>query len=187
MRKLTATLLVSACLIGPAMSQRLDIDLSKLPPDVAASVLKAEQERKDKSGMKMPASAEEAEKYAQIGEHVAKAVAATAKGLSMEVNDFVKTPVGWWVGIFVFWYFLGAKLWGIVGGILFWIVSNTMLWKAYKSMFIGRPVLTRTEGSTKIYENRSYKFESPDAKGGIGIALIVMFVAANIASLLIIF
>lgn len=177
--------LLATVLVGPAMAQSMNIDLTKLPPDVAAAVVKAEQERK--AGIQVPTTAEEAEKYATVGKHVAEAISATAKGLSIEANEFVKTPVGWWTFIFVFWYFLGAKLWHIVGGIMFWIVSSSMLWNSMKHFFMQRKVLVAENGKEKKYEYKTYTFRSDEAKTVSAMVHFVTFVAVTITSLLLVF
>ncbi len=182
MKTLRLVLLTSVCLVGSAMAQSMNIDLGKLPPEVAASVLKAEQERK--GGVQLPTTAEEAEKYAKVGEQVAKAVSATAKGLSIEVNEFVKTPVGWWTFIFVFWYFLGAKLWHIVGGTLFFAITSIIAWKSFKTFFITQHVISEKNGEKKY---GPYEFNSGDAKVMSAIAHIAIAAAITITSLVLIF
>jgi len=182
MKTVRIALLGSVCLVGSAMAQEMRIDLGKLPPEVAASLLKAEQDRK--GGVQLPTTIEQAEQYAKIGEHVASAVAATAKGLSIEVNEFVKTPVGWWTFIFVFWYFLGAKLWHIVGGILFWSIGTIVTWKSFKTFFITRHLISERNGEKKY---GSYEFNSSDAKAMSAVTHTVIFAAITITSLILIF
>jgi hypothetical protein len=185
MRRLASVLLLSACISGPAMAQSMTIDLSKMPPEVSAAVLKAQQDAK--GGIKPPSSIEEAEKYADFGKHVAEAISATAKGLSIEVNDFVKTPVGTWAFVFVFWYFLGHKIWAIFGGVVFWIALNSMLWKSYRHFLMEHQVLKSTNGTEKVYEYQSYDFKSRDAKTGCAWAHTFLFVLVNLSCMLIIF
>jgi len=185
MKTLRVVLLASACFTNPALAQSMSVDLSKLPPDVAAALIKAEQERK--GGIKAPTTAEELAQYAKIGEQVGAAVAATAKSLSVEVNEFVKTPVGWWTFIFIFWYFLGAKLWHIVGGILFWSASSLMIWKSLKYFHIPRRVLVSTNGKEKKYEYQSFKWNSDEAKTLSAIAHLIIFTAITVTSLILVF
>jgi hypothetical protein len=187
MKTVRIALLASVCLAGQAIAQEMRLDLSKLPPEVAAQVIKAEQERKAGSGsVPLPTTVEQAEQYAKIGEQVSRAVATTAKGLSIEVNEFVKTPVGWWVSVFMLWYFLGAKLWHIVGGILFWIASTTMLWKSAKQFLMERRVLVSDNGKEKTYTYKTYEFRSNEAKGFVGFAHILMFAIVSIATIILV-
>jgi len=185
MKTLRIVLLTSVCLTGSALTQEMRLDLSKLPPDVAAQVLKAEQDRK--GGVQLPSTVEQAEQYAKIGEHVASAVAATAKGLSIEVNEFVKTPVGWWTFIFVFWYFLGAKLWHIIGGILFWIASTIMIWKSLKTFHMQRKVLVAENGKEKTYDYKTFAFKSDEARTTSACVHFVTFAIVTLVSLLLVF
>ncbi len=185
MKTVRMVLLGSVCLTGSAIAQEMRIDLGKLPPEVAASLLKAEQDRK--GGVQLPTTIDQAEQYARVGEQVAKAVSATAKGLSIEVNEFVKTPVGWWTFIFVFWYFLGAKLWHIVGGILFWSASNIMLWKSAKQFLMQRRVVVTENGKEKTYAYKTYEFKSSDAKTFLGVAHVIAFGVITIVTAVMIF
>lgn len=185
MKTVRAVLLATVCLISPANAQNMNIDLTKMPPDVAAAIVKAEQERK--TNIKVPSTIDEAKKYAEIGEQVGTAIAATAKALSVEVNDFVKTPVGWWAFIFVFWYFLGAKLWHIVGGIIFWTIFTFMIWKSLKYFHIPRRVLVAVNGKEKRYEYQDFKWKSNEAKALSATVHASFFVVFTIVSLFLVF
>jgi len=193
MKTFRVALLASVCFVGTAMAQEMKIDLGKLPPEVAAQLLKAEQDRKASEKEKgtvplaVPTTVEQAAEYAKFGDQIAKGVAATAKGLSIEANEFVKTPVGWWTFIFIFWYFLGAKLWHIVGGILFWIASTAMIWKSLRTFHMPRKVLVSENGKEKKYEYQVFNFKSQDAKTASAVMHFITFAVATLVSLILVF
>jgi len=157
----------SLALASAASAQHINIDLGKLDSQTAASVLDAKKQADKESIAAIPKAME----WAETGTAVATALSATAKALSVEVNEFVKTPVGKWAMIFLFWYLLGHKIWAIVGGTLVWVTLMTLIVKSYRRMFITRRILVSETGvginRVRTYaESAPYKFTSAESRGG---------------------
>ena len=157
-----------------ASAQQMTVDLSKLPPDVSATLLKAQQAiaQQEKAAtatvvQNIP-TVTQAEQWSNVGQNLANAIGAVAKTLSIEVNDFVKTPVGWWAFAFIFWYFLGNTFWHIIGGCLVWLTLGV-------------------ENKIKKYEYVKYEFKSDDARTMSACVHVGAFVLVSIAMLIIIF
>ena len=156
-------------IMSKAQAQEITVDLKKIDPNLAAKILDAQKKSSDPKPAFTP---DEAQKWSEIGESVAKAIAATAKGLSIEVNDFINTPVGKWSLFFVFWYLIGYKLWIIVGGILIWITLGSIILHSFKVFHIPRKKLVSEtksadgKGWERTYEYVPFKFVSNEAKVG---------------------
>lgn len=187
---------------GAVRAQNVNIDLGKLDAATAARVLDAKKSADEKilaaskaAEALKDASPARAKEWADIGESLAKAVAATAKALSIEVNEFVKTPVGWWAMVFIFWYLLGHKLWAIVGGTFMWMTLMYLLWKSYRRFFFTTQVLVKQNADgTKVYEQRGYDWHkdragntSGDARGLAAFMHLTAFTVATLVCMFIIF
>lgn len=86
-----------------AFAQTVQIDLSKIDSGTAAKILEAkkhyenqaEKEKAEKERTKEPVvKPDDVAKWAEVGKQLSAGVAETARGLSIEVNEFAKTPVG---------------------------------------------------------------------------------------------
>lgn len=177
MKKLIGAVVLCA-LVGGAQAQEMKVDLSKLPPEVSAKILESQQPT---------VSVSRAKEWADVGENLARAVGATARVLSIEANEFVKTPVGWWAFAFIFWYFLGAKIWSIVGGLLMWCVLGSMIWRSFSIFHRPRQVLVSRENGVEKWAEKSYDFCSGDAKMGSALLHLVVFAILSVASMVIVF
>jgi len=180
---------VSMCMAN-ANAQQITIDLGKLDSKLAARVIEAQQNiKKAEEKIAVPkVTVSQAKEWADVGQNLATAVGATAKALSVEVNDFVKTPVGWWAFAFIFWYFLGANIWAIVGGTITWIALGSVIWHSFRIFHIPqRKLVFEGEGKVKKYDYVKYAFASNDARTLSAIAHTVMFVVLSIVMLVIIF
>lgn len=179
--------LILGCLSMTAHAQSVTIDLSRLSSDRAAQVLQAQKDIEKLNPPAVPVpTVDQAKQWANVGEQVADAISATAKALSISVNDFMQTPVGWWAFVFIFWYFLGAKLWAIIAGCIAWLVLGTIVWKSYRMFHMPNKVLVKQEGNVKTYEYRKFEWRSEDAKTTSACMHVGTFVALSIVMLLII-
>jgi hypothetical protein len=157
---------VVACFltVSPAYAISQNIDLEKIDPDVAAQVLKELQKQKTVAPV---ATITQAKEWASIGEDIAKAVAATAKALSMEVNDFVSTPVGSWAFFLVIWHFIGKTLFSVVLTFVIWAILAGIIWRSFRTFHIPRQLPIKTpEGAITGYETKKYDWKSDQAKVG---------------------
>lgn len=171
-----------------AQAQQVQIDLSKLSADRAAEVLQAQKEATTSSvpAVQVP-TVDQARQWAGIGEEVAGAIAAAAKALSISVNDFMTTPVGWWTFVFIFWYLLGHKLWAIAGGSLVWLILGSVIWRSYRIFHMRNRVLLKEDGKVKTYDYQTYQFASGDGRSWSAVCHAVAFIVLCIVMLVIIF
>jgi len=178
-------LLVCMLLISlPAYAQTVTVDLSQVDSETARRVL-AEKKRID-SGLSPQITIDNVEKWSQVGKNVADAVAATAKGLSVEVNEFIKTPVGKATFFLVAWKFFGAKLWSVIGGTIAWIILSSLIWKSFSIFHRPQKVLVKQENKTKFYEYKAYDWHSHDAKTFSAVVHVLIFCLLTITMLIIV-
>ena len=176
-------LLVCMLLISfPAYAQTVTVDLSQVDNETARRVL-IEKKRID-SGLTPQLTVDNVEKWSQVGKNVADAVAATAKGLSIEANEFIKTPVGKVTFFLITWKFFGAKLWTIIGGIFAWIILGSIIWKSFSIFHLPKKCLVKQEDKIKFYEYKTYSWNSNDAKTFSVIIHVGIFCALSFAMLL---
>mgnify|MGYP001559388868 CR=1 FL=1 len=184
-RVVMATLFSVSMIVGVAHAQTINVDLGKIDSTVAKQVL--DQLKK----VEPPApvvTVDDAKKWASIGEDMGKAIAATAKALGTEVNEFIKTPVGWWVWFFIFWYLFGKKLFAIVGGIVAWIALFSVIWHSFSIFHIPKQTLTdEDKEGQKTYEMKSYEFKSDDRRLGSVWAHGLSAAVVSVVMMLIIF
>jgi hypothetical protein len=185
-----AIFLIAFSIIG-AQAQEMKVDLGKLPPAVAAELLTAQQAITKRTETTVVPTVDQAKQWSDIGTNLATAVGATAHALSMEANDFVKTPVGWWAFAFIFWYFLGHGLWHIIGGLIVWVVLGSVIWRSFRIFHIPNRKVATISGTptdhVKTFEYIKYKFESNDARAVSAIAHVAAFVGLGFIMLLIVF
>ncbi len=175
---------------GVAHAQQVNIDLSKIDSNLAAKIIEAQQQiQKAKEKAEVPkVTVSQAKEWADVGKNLAEAVGATAKALSIEVNDFVKTPVGWWAFAFIFWYFLGAKLWAIFGGTVAWIVLGSIIWHSFRIFHIPqKKLVSEDDAKVKKYQYVKYDFKSDEARTTSACFHVGAFVVLSIAMLIVIF
>jgi|ERR1035437_3324299 hypothetical protein len=189
MKKLSIAIFLIAFSIIGAQAQEMKVDLGKLPPSVAADLLTAQQAiTKHAAETAVPVvTVDQAKQWSDIGTNLATAVGATAHALSMEANDFVKTPVGWWAFAFIFWYFLGAHLWHIVGGLIVWAVLGSVIWHSFRIFHIPNKKVASINGNVRTFEYVKYKFESSDARACSAVVHVVVFLVLSFLMLLIVF
>lgn len=166
------------------------IDLDKLSPSQAADVLKAKQTA-DGNRKEIP-TAKQVSEWTDVGKGVAEAIAAAAKSLAIGVTEFINTPIGWWTMVFVVFYLVGGKLWAIFGGSILWVVLMVLLWRSYRTFFLGKRTLVRTDpDGTQHYDLKRYQFRDDrgGSEGRAAAAAIhtILFVAATIVCALIVF
>ena len=182
-RVAAAALFALAIAATSAHAVSITVDLDKLDKNTAGDVI---EQLKPKPGIlaeaKPPVTAEQAKQWADIGKSVGEAIGATAKALSVEVNDFVKTPVGKWAFFLVFWYVIGHKIWAIVGGITIWIALSLVIWKSFRIFHIPKKeVLKDKDGNEQKIQLVKYEFVSSDSRTVSAVVHVIAFVALSIA------
>lgn len=73
------------------------------------------------------------DEYAQMGERIGKMMGGAAKEVGVQVNEFIKTPVGKWTMAIVIWKYIGAVLVHVIGGLLILITGLAVTYKVYLS------------------------------------------------------
>lgn len=126
--------------------------------------------------------------WAGIGKEVGAAVADTARALSVETNEFVKTPVGKWTAVILLIYFLGAKLWTlwtVFAGIVVWVVLGVVIVRSWR-YYHARSVTTKKEGGETTTVTAGYDFQNSDLRE-VSFALHgIAFVALNVVMMIIV-
>lgn len=170
-------------LIGTAQAgTSVYIDADQLSPEQAKQL----QEIRKAIETKRPIpSVEEMSKYAQLGEAIAKAIGATCKELRVEVNEFVKTPVGWWTMFLIVWKIVGHGLLKGVIATIAWIttiVISLVMWKKYFSMLTVTDKRTLKDGTVEETVRRvpSYSFNSNDGKAVLGVFTVAIPVVMTV-------
>src|SRR3954470_10721136 len=115
---LVMTGVLATSLAFGATAQQTTVDLSKIDSQLAAQILEAQKKGNTIDPKTM---ADQAKEWAGVGKAVGDGIGATARALSIEVNDFIKTPVGKWTFFFLFWYIIGHKMWSVFAGIAIWV------------------------------------------------------------------
>lgn len=161
-------------------AQKINLDLSTIEPELAAQVLKSQQKPAEKTVPVPAVTAKQAKEWADIGENVGKAIAATARALGSEVNEFVKTPVGKWAFFLVFWYVIGQKIWTIVGGTLIWIGLGAVIWRSFRIFHVPKKEVVKGAGGAETVKYMKYEFGGPDARTYSAIAHAAVFCVLSI-------
>lgn len=182
MKKLIA-ILAFVLIAASAQAQNVqNLDLRKLDPQTAADVLRQiNREDKKEAPIVSPGQAQE---WAKVGENIAGAVAATAKALSIEANEFIKTPVGKWTFFFLFWYLVGKKIWMIVGGLLVWTGLGFITWRSAKVFLMPRLKLVSESvdekgKKEKKYDWVSFTYKDQSNKAVVGAFHAIFFVVVS--------
>jgi len=121
-----------------AMAQTSGISaqtLSKMSDSERILVLDMiKKSNENSSSIPVPTSAEEVEKWSNIGNVIGKALSGTAKEMGVAVNEFSKTDVGFMVTVLVVWHFMGTMVVHIFGGILILLVGSIYIHKVSNNM-----------------------------------------------------
>lgn len=155
---LFVTLFLAASTAGAV---QLTVDTDKISPELAAQILEEQKNYKKKGSDK--AIVDHAKEWAGIGKEIGLAFAETARSLSTETNEFIKTPVGQWTLFFIAWYLIGHKMWTILAGIVIWVVLGLAIWRSFKYFHRAQRVLIRQEGDKKEFDLRYYPWDSKSA------------------------
>jgi len=158
------------------------IDLEKLGPADAAAVL----EKKKIAESPVPNIPEPStvEKYAKMGTEIGSALKEVCKVLSVETNEFIKTPVGMGVAGLVLYHYFGKDLIKLILGLLFSFslaVFNTisLYW-----WFSKKKVVVKQEGKMKEFKYiPRYDFNSADSRVGCGVIHVLVYCICIISAL----
>jgi hypothetical protein len=164
-----------------SFATQVTVDTDNLSSQGAARLIELQKQAAEKQ---QPATTEKIEAWVGLGEKVGKAIAATCKELSVQVNEFIKTPVGKMAVAIILWKAVGKDLWHIVGGISCWMVITAILMWSFHFFHMKRKV--KEKDGTVRYEE-SYDFSSDDAKAGSAVVHVIAFVIITGVCMLIVF
>jgi hypothetical protein len=103
-------------------------DAQRAALEAQAAQLRLQNE--EAGGMNLNVEPGEIERYANIGEGVARAIGAAARETGMAVNEFMMTPAGKLAVVLIVWKLIGADLVGGLMAIVFLIVA-TWIYKRF--------------------------------------------------------
>ena len=172
-----------------AFAQNVNIDLSKVDSSTAARILEAKKAIEKNAEAEAAAAAaikkekekpivdvDNVAKWAEVGKQLSAGVAETAKGLSIEVNEFAKTPVGMATFFIIVWKFFGAKVWTVIAATTIWIVMGSIIWRSFAYFHRLQRRLVSEDGKIKKYEYVSYPWTvGKDAKLMSALVHVVAF------------
>lgn len=186
---LIVSALVVLCAVWamPATAQVVTIDLDDLSPEEAAKVLAAKNLAENGPPPTQTAT-ETAEEWVIFGERFAEVIITMCSRLGVEVNEFVKTPVGKIATIVILWKVVGVSLWSIIGGTLAWVVITMILLWSFRFFHMrARVENTDGDGNTTVEYVERYEFSSGDWAAGSAVLHCAFFVAITITCLAIVF
>lgn len=161
---------------------KVTVDLTKLDQNSRNAVLDEIASERVKPALPV-ITVDKAKEWAITGKGIGDAIAASAKAMSVGVNDFIKTPAGTLTVVTIFLYLFGHAFWAAVGGSIVWIVLGCVIWKSFMK-FHGQKIVTDKDGRTTTIE---YDWHSHDAKVWSAIAHAVVFILVSISMTAIIF
>jgi hypothetical protein len=156
----------------------ITINTDNLDSETAAMVLEAE--KKSKKAKEVP-TVDQVEAWVNIGDKVGGAIAATCKQLSVEVNEFVKTPVGMIAVGLIAYKVVGEKLWDVIGGTLAWVVVVMIIGFSFRHFHMREKIVDKSDkDNPQVQYIARYEFKTNDARTtsacihAIGFALITV-------------
>ena len=127
MKKWLLILVLPVMLFAGSQSSISAETLSKMSDRERIKVLDLIKKENEPMGIPMPSSAEEVEKWSNIGNAVGKALSSTAKEMGIAVNDFSKTDVGFLVTFLIVWHFFGSMVVHILSGLFILLIGILFL------------------------------------------------------------
>jgi hypothetical protein len=99
---------------------KVDVDTDGLTNAQKATLIQQVEQMKTEAAPAIKATSksivETADKWVDLGEHIGKALGGTAKEIGVEVNAFVKTPVGQLATVLIVWNYMGGMIIHVVSG-----------------------------------------------------------------------
>lgn len=164
-------------------ADQITIDTDQLDATTLTQVLQAK-----KKASETKVTVDNVKEYVTIGKEIGMAIAATCKELSVEVNQFVKTPVGKITMALIVYKVVGEKLWDIVGGTLAWIIITIIIWRSFRHFHMNERVVDKSDKQKPLIEYvPRYVFNDRDYRPWSVFVHVVAFVAITITCLAIVF
>lgn len=159
-------------LVSLLFAQQVTVDLKDLSGDARNAVI---------NSTKKNFSADDIEKYSKIGQAVGEAFKSVCQTLNVEVNAFVKTPVGKIMTVMLVWKIFGEDIKGMVGAALFVLIGYPIYFFLLRHFLLLR--IVKLNGKEEIVE---YKYDG-DAKLAVGAIFVTGAVIWVVAPILMFF
>jgi hypothetical protein len=173
--------LIAFSYLAVAESTQVVIDLNKITPEEAQAVMQAKQSAEGK--LAVPKTVDEAEKWANTGMNIAKALGAACKELSIGVNEFARTPVGQLTTLLIVWKVIGHELVNIIGGSIAWIFITLVVFSSYRYFHMS---LKMKKADKTVEFVPRYTFKNEDYKmGSIAIHAVIFVVFTGVCMLIV--
>jgi hypothetical protein len=153
----TAICLVICLYSSVCAGQYIQIDPDKLTPEQVQQLYILKQAQEGTSKALKGITVNDVEKYASIGQGVARALGAACRELGVEVNEFAKTPVGKLTTVLIVYKIIGVR--PVVATIAWLVVMIMSIWIFKK--FLGSE---RIETDGKVMYISKYPWDSHEAK-----------------------
>lgn len=167
MKKITTSLILMFCLSFSPLTfaeTKVEVDLEKLDSSTRNKILNHLQEEKILP-QRLVSNPNEAKKWADV---VSTSIKDICRNLNVEVNEFVKTPVGKLTVGLIIWKVIGSELKGIIFGIIFWTIGMLIIGSTFYRFHVPhkvkREITKDNKKETVIDYIQKYKWGSNDAK-----------------------
>lgn len=161
------------CIAAPAGA--VEVDLKKLPPDIAKQVEAAVTP----APAVTPPVVNPSSEWMEFGKAMGVTVSETAKALAVEANEFIQSPTGTFVMFIIFWKLLGASA---VGGAIK-IAIVLFLWFGFWRVVKATVLPVKVVGKDGVEEWKNPEFDSTIEPGALVcgyffVAAVLMLITA---------
>lgn len=173
------TILALVLISATGASQYIDTD-NLTPQQIAEFQLAIEKKRQENAN---PTSVENLSKYAELGQNIGVALAATAKEVGVAVNDFSGTTIGKvTIGLIVY-KIVGSEIIRKAFALFFFVCGGFVWLRIFRRLCLVESTLYHENGKVKEVRAYSYK-DKTDGYYSTQILLGIMAVAICLASIL---
>lgn len=113
-------------LASTAFAGTVEVDTRGLSATQKAELVKQAEAMKAEAKTPLE-SVEKIDQWVNVGEKVGKMMGGAAKEVGIQVNEFVKTPVGQMTAFLIIWNYMGSMAVHVFGGLLIFITSFGLL------------------------------------------------------------
>ena len=165
-----------------SFATKVTLDIDKLAPDQAAMVLEAKKKIENPT-VSLP-QPDVVEKYAKMGAEIGAALKEVCKTIGIEVNEFVKTPVGKAVALLILYRYFGKDMIKLVLMFVFCsivAICNTIsLWWWVSK----KKVVVKIDDKVKTFSYiERYEFNNNEARSFCVGCHVFIYVVLGIASI----
>lgn len=161
-------LLPSTCLSQQDIdtpSTNVEVDLIELDASTRESIIKSIADKRKEIEKKAVGrinieniTVENAEKWKDISNAMVEAINSLCKGLNVEINEFVKTPVGMLTVFVLLWKIIGASALIYAKNVAIWGMLTTILIISFRYFHMSKKVKIITENLATNKKIKTYEF-----------------------------